>query len=366
MKRCLYWCSILCLAGLVLAGCQNKSKEQNVIVTQNPQEEEVSFNLWPVKRGNLMSEVGIECSYNPREKIECAFTGTKREVLEVSVKEGETVTKGQVLARQDVEEYEEELAYQQHVLQMAETRLANTQEMLAYEIKMLDQEFGYVDEEDRDMAAYNSRKKDLEREYGYDITDLNDEITIAKMRIEENRKKVNEGTLYSPVDGVVVLSRTSMIGSVSDPKTSVVNLIKEGDLTFISKEIDKAEFVQVGQEYDVLVGKGESQKTVKVMPVDSEAWEEEIYFEVVTPDLQLERGSKGQIWIQMEERKNVLYLPIDAVHQIEDKYYVYTVTEDGFRDIKYITVGKQSRDSIEIVEGLSEGEYVITNTVYTD
>ena len=206
----------------------------------------------------------------------------------------------------------------------------------------------------------------MEREYGYDITDLNDEITIAKMRIEENRKKVNEGTLYSPVDGVVVLSRTSMIGSVSDPKTSVVNLIKEGDLTFISKEIDKAEFVQVGQEYDVLVGKGESQKTVKVMPVDSEAWEEEIYFEVVTPDLQLERGSKGQIWIQMEERKNVLYLPIDAVHQIEDKYYVYTVTEDGFRDIKYITVGKQSRDSIEIVEGLSEGEYVITNTVYTD
>jgi len=361
MKRKVVMCICLCLIGTSLFGCGKKAEDNTVIVTEKTEEEETTFETAQVKRGKVVSEVNISCQYSPREKIECAFTGTKREIVEVLVEEGDLVTKGQVLARQDVDEYEDLLKEQEHELEMAKLQLTHIQEAQSFDLKLLDQEFGYVNEEDRDMAEYNSRKADLEREYGYDITDCNDRITVAEMRISEYRTKVEEGVLRAPVDGVVVLSRISSVGKVSDPKTSVVNLIKDGDLTFISNEVEKAEYLQDGEIYEVLVGKGETQKRIEVTPTDRDQWEENIYFEILMPDLNLEKGVKAELWIQLDEKDNVLYVPNEAVYQMEDKYYVYTITNEGLRNIQYVTIGLQGRAVTEIKDGLTEGQYVIIN-----
>ena len=42
-----------------------------------------------------------------------------------------------------------------------------------------------------------------------------------------------------------------------------------------------------------------------------------------------------------------------------DKAYVYTLSEEGVRDICYVTIGIRDRDNTEIVDGLKEGDYVL-------
>ena len=52
----------------------------------------------------------------------------------------------------------------------------------------------------------------------------------------------------------------------------------------------------------------------------------------------------------MEEKENVLFLPSDVVHTSGDKTYVYTLSEEGVRNICYVVTGIRDRENIEIVE----------------
>ena len=95
------------LLGLcLLTGCAGaQDEDMNIMVEDDVQE--VAYTLIDVKRGDITSEVSIRCQYMPKEKITCAFEGQEREITEILVEKGDFVTKGDVLARQDVEEFEE-------------------------------------------------------------------------------------------------------------------------------------------------------------------------------------------------------------------------------------------------------------------
>ena len=86
---------------------------------------------------------------------------------------------------------------------------------------------------------------------------------------------------------------------------------------------------------------------------------EEMYFSVLTPDLRLNTGAPGTIWIPLEEKKDVLYLPNNVIHTSGDKTYVYTMSDNGIRNIIYITTGASDREKTEIIKGLEEGQYVL-------
>ena len=61
----------------------------------------------------------------------------------------------------------------------------------------------------------------------------------------------------------------------------------------------------------------------------------------------------------LEEHKNVLTLPVDAVHNADGKNYVYVLGENNIWETKWITVGLEGKDNVEITDGLSEGDMVI-------
>jgi len=54
-----------------------------------------------------------------------------------------------------------------------------------------------------------------------------------------------------------------------------------------------------------------------------------------------------------------LYLPNHVIHTSGDKTYVYTMSENGIRNIIYITTGASDREKTEIIKGLEEGQYVL-------
>ena len=58
-------------------------------------------------------------------------------------------------------------------------------------------------------------------------------------------------------------------------------------------------------------------------------------------------------------KENALYLPNECIRNAGDKNYVYVVTDEGLRDVVWVTTGLKGDGVTEIVEGLKEGDKVI-------
>lgn len=350
--------SCLCIG---LCGCGNRQEENTAIQVEGSGEESTNFSLSQVKKGTVTSEVLLSCQYSPREKIPCSFTGERKIIKEILVEKGDLVTKGQIIAKLDVEDLDEKIKEEQHEIEMAQLESDHLQALKKVDLDILLQEYNYVEKEKRDSETYNQNKKGITKEYDNAITDCGDRITVHQMRLAEYQKEMEEGIMRAPDDGVVIISKLDQVGSYSKPEESIITVIRNDDLTFISDDIDKAQYLKDGETYQVLVGKGEAQQSIDVTPIDREAWENQIFFEIQVPNLKLETGAKGELWIQLSEKDNVLYVPNTAIHQSGDKYYVYTVTEEGLRNIQYVTVGITGRENTEIKDGLTLDQSVITD-----
>jgi len=355
--------AVLLLGLCLLTGCAGaKEEDMNIMVEDEVQE--AAYTLVAVKRGDITSEVSIRCKYMPKEKITCAFEGQEREITEVLVEKGDFVEKGDVLARQDVEEYEELILEEKHAIEMQQLSLTQLEEMKKLDMDLMEKTYNFQDEETRDGETYRLNREKTEQRYKEQIEDCQDAILVHTMKLQEYQKKVEDGTLLAPASGVVTISQVDLVGTVSKPSEKIITMIANDALIFVSEEVEKEQYLEYGQTYEVVVGKGESQKIVEVIPMEEEETEyedvtDEIYFAIQTPDLKLETGAQGVIWITLEEKKDVLYVPNEILHTSGDKTYVYTMSDNGIRNINYVTTGVSDREKTEIIEGLEEGQYVL-------
>ncbi|MBQ8039824.1 MAG: efflux RND transporter periplasmic adaptor subunit [Lachnospiraceae bacterium] len=350
---------IALLSSVLLLGCARDQQEEKAIVIEADGNEMTPYTQIAVKRGTIKSEVNINCQYAPKEKITCAFTGQEREIAEVLVEKGDFVKKGQILARQNIEEYEELIFEEQHAIEMANLSIVHLTEMKQVELDLMEKAYEFQDEDTRDGESYRLNREKTVKNYDEQIVDYQDAVAIHTMRLEEYRKKIEEGILRAPASGVITISHTDLAGSISKPSENVITMISNDALVFSSSDIEKQQFLEDGRTYSVLVGKGESQKIIEVVPVAFQETDEKLFFEIKTPDLKLETGAQGIIWITLEEKENALYLPSNVIHTSGDKKYVYTLSQEGVRDICYVTTGINDRENTEIVNGLEEGDYVL-------
>ena len=56
---------------------------------------------------------------------------------------------------------------------------------------------------------------------------------------------------------------------------------------------------------------------------------------------------------------SVLSISKNALHSLDDEYYVYYVDENGLRQMKTVEVGLIGNSHVEIISGLTEGEQII-------
>ena len=355
---------IVLLLGLcLLTGCAGEQEEdKNIMVEDTVQE--AAYTLVAVKRGDITGEVSIRCKYMPKEKISCAFEGQEREITEVLVEKGDFVTKGDVLARQDVEEFEELILEEKHAIEMQELALEQLKKMEYIDLEVLDQTYEFQDKDTKDGEAYRLNREKMVQSYKEQKEDCEDAILVHTMKLQEYRQNVKEGTLVAPASGVITISQVDLVGTISKPSEKVITMIANDALIFVSEEVEKQQYLEFGQTYELLVGQGESQKIVEVTPMEKEETEyedvaDEMYFAIQTPDMKLETGVQGIIWITLEEKKDVLYVPNEVLHTSGGKTYVYTMSDNGIRNINYVTTGVSDREKTEIVEGLSEGQYVL-------
>ncbi len=119
----------------------------------------------------------------------------------------------------------------------------------------------------------------------------------------------------------------------------------------------KAEVEVSGQTYEGTVSK------INRMAEQNDAGTRLVAAEVhiENPDDNIYLGIEGKVKIQAQKSENTLLVPIAAVNTDQTGDFCYVV-KNGMVEKRPITAGLSSEDSIEIVDGLEEGDIVLTDT----
>ena len=169
--------AVLLLGLCLLTGCAGAQEEEMNIMVEDGTQETV-YNQVAVKRGDITGEISISCKYMPKERIQIAFEGQQRIITEVLVEKGDFVTEGDILARQDVEEYEELILEEKHAIEMQQLTLTQLEEMKALDLGLMEKSYHFQDEETRDGEAYRLNKEKTEQRYKEQIEDCQDSILV--------------------------------------------------------------------------------------------------------------------------------------------------------------------------------------------
>ena len=315
----------------------------------------------PVVRMNLKSTVSATGTIKPVNSVEVSSKVTAR-IKDVLVKENDTVTAGQTVATLDATDYTEKR-------NQAQYKVANTK------------------------AKYERAQ------YLYSIgADTQEELEDAKMNYDtavsslaESQSNMNEMTIVAPMSGVVVgepqTPGTMAVQGTSNP--TVIMRIADMSSKQILAKVDETDIgsVKVGQSatftVDSFNGKTFTARVSKISQTDtSNSWNintsssssssssssaSVIYYyvtlDVDDPENLLLPAMTARVEINTAEKNDALVVPISTLKTDANGSYVIVKNADGTQENRYVSTGIYSDEYVEILDGLSEGEQVVSTYV---
>jgi RND family efflux transporter MFP subunit len=259
----------------------------------------------------------------------------------VGVSEGAAVTKGQAIAQLDTRSVQKNI----------ETELND--------YKKTRWDFEQIKDNYKDLILTDSIKRTLEKSQ----FDLNN--SVLQVELLDIAKRLS--TIYTPIDGIVTRVDSPLPGvnitasqaqfSVVNPKSIHFDLsVDQADVTSLAEGM-RASITLDSFPESTFSG------VISRISYTPKTDEVNIVYKVVVAieDLQSTIGSKvrlgmtGDATFVLQKRENVLTLPLRAVNEDSQGSYVYI---SGKKDKKYIRTGLAGESTIEIVDGLQEGDIV--------
>ena len=216
--------------------------------------------------------------------------------------------------------------------------------------------------------AAKTKKETLEKQIPsadyIKIQQLNFELT--KMSLDEAEDVYNNlpQDIYAKNDGVIETIGVTDYGTAAKGTVAVSILTSESNtVEFNIGRYDIGD-IQVGQKATATIGGVEYPGTVT--HIDSVAKDDSVRAEVTLDNPEgVVPGISAELDIETYLNENCLTIPIEASKTDRTGDYCYVARDNGdgtYRPEKvYITTGNSSLTSVAVLEGLNEGDIVITN-----
>ncbi|MBO7068683.1 MAG: efflux RND transporter periplasmic adaptor subunit [Bacteroidaceae bacterium] len=338
---------------LMMAGCQNKEDGQN-------QADQKSFETMTVSKQDITLSQSYPASVEGRQSVKI-IPRIEGYLREIKVKEGQRVTKGQVLFVIDQASYQAEVKAAAANAEVAKANL--TKEQLSYDgSKNLHAHKVVSDHELRTSASNLAMAKA--------------QLQQAQAQLETARTNLSYTVLRSPSDGVV--------GSLPYRVGDYVSPTMQGALTTVADAQEMYVYFSL-TERDVMsqiAEHGSLEKVVKAFPpislltangdtctvkgrvesvsgvVDNSTGSVSARAVFPNADNHLLSGSTGSIVIP-KKMKQVIVIPQSATYEIQDKIYVYKVV-DGKAESAIITVlPMNDGKNYVVISGLAVGDVIV-------
>jgi len=298
-------------------------------------------------------------------------------LVELLVDQGRRVAIGDLLVRLDDEELSQQVAIAQANLSAMEAAIVRlktdkvravavyTQAKQGYDRRQQLVESNVVSQEDVDVAteALSVAEAGLSRAEAA-IAEGQKELVAAEKTLQYHRARLLDTNIHAPFDGLVV-KRSRETGDVVVPGSSILTLISTDQL-WISAWVDETEMARLQPEQLArVVFRSEPDKDYpgRVVRLGRETDRETREFIVDVRVLELPTnwavGQRAEAYIQTSQQHDVLLLPARLLVMKENDVGVI-VNMDGVARWRPVSIGLRSRDAVEVLGGLAEGDTVVT------
>ncbi len=335
-----------------------------------------------VGRGDVEAQVVAIATLQPRHSVDVGAQ-VSGQIMRLHVEPGDRVEKGQLLAEIDASLHEAtveadraaldglraQLAEQQAQLDLARQQHRRQQRLLADEATR---------EEDVQIAVATLRSAEAR------LQQLRAQIAEAQARLRGNEAQLSYTRLFAPIAGSVlgvdvkqgqtlnatyqtptvmrIADLSSMTGWTRVSEADIRRIKADLPLYFTTLGGDERRWHsrvrQVLPAPPVPVGEGDSNgsassETEKVVQYT-------VLFEVDNDDGELMPQMTAQVVFFTASAKGVLTAPLDALQGKPGSYQVRILGDDGQPGLRAVKVGARDRQVAEILEGLHEGERLVT------
>ena len=383
--------TVLVLAAVVLFGFSRMSGGKKDLG--------IPVAVMPLAKQDVQEKLTVSGPVSGTDSVD-VVSNIHAEITAMNVKEGDTVTKGQVLAVVDSTDLEREVQIAQNAYDLA---VANKQEKdkeaaLGYEKAVQDFQKASLDhsrnsqlfatgdisqmELEASANALNDARRQMEGytvENGRGVADSSYGIQIqnAAFDLEKKKEELDNTQIKSTIDGTVVRVN-SKVGQFADKVEDDKPILSIENLEQLELEIKVSEFsigkVKVGQmatiTADILDGETAEGEVIKISPTGEEKGGGSTE-RVIPTTIRVDGGSSKLIAgitakaeLLIREAKDVFVVPTSALFDDGEVTYIAIVQDMKVKRIP-VTMGVDGDVVVEVIptDGtvLEEGMQVITN-----
>ncbi|HZQ69340.1 MAG TPA: efflux RND transporter periplasmic adaptor subunit [Terriglobales bacterium] len=338
-----------------LSGCSSeRSAEAPVVETVH------SVAVLPVERAERPDWLEVVGTIRAAQTSQLA-SQTMGNIVELRVREGDRVQRGQVLAilddaqpRAAVERATAaETAAQQEVA-ASDSDLALAQSTLTRYQALYDRKSVSPQEFDEVKARYQAAlaHRDMSR-----AGQLQAKATLAQAHTSLSYTRI-----VAPFDGVITEKKADP-GTLASPGLPLFTIegLAHYRLEAAVNESD-VRYVRLGEQVPVVVDALETPQqkgtVVQIMPA-ADAGSRSFLVKIELPtDKGLRSGLFGRAQFSRGNRAALL-IPQTAVVERGQLQGVYVLDQDRIANLRYITLGKSSGSTVEVLAGLNEGERLV-------
>lgn len=335
-------------AVMVLTGCSGADDGSDYKINIVKSDVSESYALATAEYGDVEYIGKVSCSYQQLNEEEVSFDISGYNVGHVYVLEGDNVSAGDLLAELDVSGLDSKNTGYREQIAESELGIKQQNELIAfYKGRIGRAETTLKDKEEYTLAIQQCEEK---------ISDYEGTIEYATGKITANEEIISRSAVYAGIDGTVSDIRDDISTLTSVKGTTVMTIIDTTECAFMATDLDFVGRVKVGDSVEInLTGSKNYSATVTV--ADAETGK--MVFELDEPEFTFSVGQRGTVKVHLDERKNVLTLPASTVYGTDEMHYVYTLSDNGVREMKEIQVGLIGNDKVEILGGIELNESVI-------
>jgi HlyD family secretion protein len=270
-------------------------------------------------------------------------------VTEVLVDQGDTVTKGQVVARLEATDYENSVHVAEAQVKQAKAELVKAS---------LDLKRGFSVPE----TAISKMQLDS-YVAAYRVTEAT--FKSAKANLGFARARLADTVIYSPSAGLVI-TRNLEVGDTVVPGTPIFRIADTKQL-WIAAMVDErvAGQLRLGQSAHVTFraypGQSFPGKLTRLSQEADRVTEEreaDVTVDQLPPDWFV--GAKADVYIETARQADTLQVPLTAIVRQDGKPGIFVIS-NGRARWQPVQIGLTGRDTVEAVNGVEAGDLVIVN-----
>ena len=347
--------------------------------------EATEYQTATVQRGDITVDITASGNLELSDKRSLSF-GTWGTVGEVLVEEGDSITRGQVLARLDAPQLEINVALAQleleqkinssysytHLSDVPGTWLAldEVEDSLTEAQQLLDE--GKIGEAQSslDQAELAVDKAKEKAEYRQTKLYLPLSIRRLELQLDSAEAGLDEARITAPFDGIAIKVNVDA-GQGVNADTVVMEVARTTDFE-VDILVSEMDIFQVSEgenatvQIDALPGMSLLAQVTYISPtatIASGVVNYEVKVEIqpleAVAQKQLREGLSVIVSLPEEERDDVLLVPNSAITTQGGQTYVQVVSPNGTAEERIIQTGISSWQYTEVTSGLSEGEQVV-------